>query len=98
MGMGNGEGSIFTDRETRMRLEIGGTTLYPIAKIIHGWDMDEDEANSALVAAAPELLDACKRALSIAERTQRENADDNPWRVAAKKLRDAIAKAEGGAS
>jgi hypothetical protein len=57
MGAGNGEGSIFSD-DGRTRLEIGGTTLYSIAQITRGWDEAEDEANSRLIAAAPEMLAA----------------------------------------
>jgi hypothetical protein len=57
MGAGNGEGSIFADNG-RTRLEIGGTTLYPIAQIGRGWNEVEDEANARLIAAAPEMLAA----------------------------------------
>ena len=57
MGAGNGEGSIFADNG-RTRLEIGGTTLYPIAQIGRGWNEAEDEANARLIAAAPEMLAA----------------------------------------
>jgi len=57
MGAGNGEGSIFADNG-RTRLEIGGTTLYPIAQIGRGWNEAEDEANARLIAAAPEMLEA----------------------------------------
>jgi len=60
-GAGNGEGCIFMDGEGRMRLETGGTTLYPIAKVIHGWNEEEDEANATLMAASPELLAALQR-------------------------------------
>ena len=57
VGCGNGEGSIFAD-EGRMRMETGGTSLYPIATVNRGWDEDEDRANGILMASAPELLDA----------------------------------------
>jgi hypothetical protein len=57
MGAGNGEGSIFADNG-RTRLEMGGTTLYPIAQIGRGWNEAEDEANARLIAAAPEMLEA----------------------------------------
>ena len=57
-GQGNGEGFVFAE-EGRMRLEKGGiTTLYPICKVITGYNQEEDEANAALIAAAPELLEA----------------------------------------
>lgn len=52
-GQGNGEGCVFTD-EGRMRLEAGGTTLYPICRVI---DFEgERDANAKLIAASPELL------------------------------------------
>jgi hypothetical protein len=47
-----------------MRLELGGTTLYPIAQMVRGWDETEDDANARLIAAAPELLGACMVALA----------------------------------
>lgn len=56
-GTGNGEGSIFAD-EARMRLETGGTTLYPICRMNKGWDPEEDEANEVAVAALPALIDS----------------------------------------
>lgn len=56
-GAGNGEGSVFAD-EGRMRLEDGGTTLYPICRVITGWDHKEDECNAVLLAAAPEMYGA----------------------------------------
>ena len=54
---GNGRDSIFAN-EGRMRMEKGGTALYPIANLVEGWDEGEDCANAALIAAAPELLAA----------------------------------------
>jgi hypothetical protein len=57
MGAGNGSGSIFADNG-RTRLEIGGTTLYPIAIMGRGWNEVEDEANARLIAVAPEMLAA----------------------------------------
>jgi len=53
------DNQIFSDNG-RMRLESGGTTLYPIATVNDGWDNTEDEANALLIAAAPELLAALK--------------------------------------
>jgi hypothetical protein len=60
VGAGNGEGGIFAENG-RTRLEIGGTTLYPIAQMGRGWNEEEDEANSRLIAAAPDMLDALRR-------------------------------------
>lgn len=56
-GQGNGEGCIFAD-EGRMKLEEGGTTLYPICLVTTGYDEREDRANSKLLTAAPDLLRA----------------------------------------
>jgi len=61
IGVGNGTGSIFAD-SGRTRLESGGTTLYPICQVNGGWNDAEDAANARLIAAAPELLEACKLA------------------------------------
>jgi hypothetical protein len=57
---------------------------------------EEIKANGLLIAAAPELLDACKNALAIAasglssDRLTREDA--------MKRIRDAVDKATGGAA
>jgi hypothetical protein len=59
-GQGNGEGCIFANAG-RMRLEEGGTTLYPICKVITGWDKEEDADNAKLIAAAPQMLDSLRR-------------------------------------
>ena len=67
IGSGNGEGSIFAD-SGRTRLEIGGTTLYPICQVNRKWEDEEDEANARLIAAAPNMLKAlkcCIRELSV---------------------------------
>jgi hypothetical protein len=66
MGAGNGEGSIFADNG-RTRLETGGATLYPIARIGLGWNEVEDEANARLIAAAPELMAALIQAVDALE-------------------------------
>lgn len=57
----------------------------------HGWG-DEAKANAHLIAAAPELLAACRLALKVLEQSgmiTRELLD------ADRELRDAIAKADG---
>lgn len=60
-GQGNGEGSIFAGEGHRMRFE-NGTTLYPVCRMVGGWEASEDAANARLVAASPELLEACEAA------------------------------------
>jgi hypothetical protein len=90
-GTGNGEGSIFAD-EGRMRLEEGGTTLYPICKMVKGWDPEEDEANEFLVAAAPALLVALEKLVAEVECY----CGDNPSGVCPiHEAQAAIAKAKG---
>jgi len=42
--------------EGRMRLEEGGTALYPIYKMVMGGDPEQDEFNAQLVAAAPAMF------------------------------------------
>ena len=46
-----------------MRLEAGGTTLYPISHNVSGWNTAEDHANARLIAAAPQMLAALRAAL-----------------------------------
>jgi hypothetical protein len=53
----NGEGSIF-DEDGRMRMEDSGTTLYPICRMIDGWEDAEDAGNAEIVAAAPKMYHA----------------------------------------
>lgn len=45
--------------------EVMNGGLYPICKITHGWNEEEDEANADLIAAAPELLSACERLIEF---------------------------------
>jgi hypothetical protein len=89
---GNGRNSIFSN-EGRMRLEKGGTALYPIANLVGGWD--EDEANAALIASAPDLLAALRGLWNIATHPKATKAD---IRMIARECEAAIAKAEGGAA
>jgi hypothetical protein len=56
-----------------------------------GWYRDQCEANAKLIAAAPDLMDACtaaRRALTFGK-----NVD---WNIVCESLDAAIAKAEGG--
>ena len=93
IGEGNGEGSIFAD-SGRTRLESDGTTLYPICQVNSGWNDAEDAANARLIAAAPELLDACRCALADLEGLELDS-DDCPAALTIKELRAAITKATG---
>ena len=73
VGAGNGEGAIFAE-SGRMRLESGGTTLYPVCTIVRGWDEAEDPANARLIAAAPCML----LALTIARAHIRRALEEIP--------------------
>lgn len=53
------------------------------------------EADAHLIAAAPDLLAACKAILAVSEK--RRDVDDATW-DAIQSVRAAIAKAEGGPS
>lgn len=56
---------------------------------------EDAEANAWLIAAAPELLEACKAILASAP--NQVMRDTHPYAIALKAVRAAIAKAEGGA-
>ncbi len=63
--------------------------------VCHLEDCNNDEANAHLIAAAPELLKACKCALWSLEAQNRHICDDGTPTKPARMLREAIAKAEG---
>lgn len=97
IGAGNGECAIFAE-SGRMRLEAGGTTLYPVCTVVRGWDEAEDQANARLMAAAPELL-AALRGLLVHFEGPHCLAADHPGSFYMAELiraQDAIAKATGG--
>ena len=62
-------------------------------------DFDIEAANVRLIAAAPELLEACRGALEWLLGVRRENRDaledGQPPKFGLNKIREAIAKAEG---
>ena len=93
VGIGNGEGSIFSD-SGRTRLEDGGTTLYPICSYNRGWNADEDAANARLIASAPDLLAALRECLTLLNDPDAEGSD--ALRVE-RQIIAAIHKATGGA-
>jgi hypothetical protein len=93
VGIGNGEGSIFSD-SGRTRLEDGGTTLYPICSYNRGWNADEDAANARLIAAAPDMLEMLRDVVAVI------NDPDADWTDANRVEREilaVIAKATGDA-
>ena len=95
IGSGNGEGSIFAENG-RMRLETGGTTLYPICHNVSTWNIDEDDANARLIAAAPDLLAALESCISWLNQLAFMEKDILSA-DAIKKGFEAIEKAKGGA-
>jgi hypothetical protein len=66
---------------------------YDVARVLHVMD-DEGEANALLIAAAPDLLSACKRAVHLYDHDDATSVLE--W-VNSPEFRAAIAKAEGGA-
>jgi hypothetical protein len=96
VGAGNGEGAIFAE-SGRMRLESGGTTLYPVCTIVRGWDEAEDQANARLIAAAPCMLLALTIARAHIRRALEEIPEnDGNLSGALAVIGDAITKATGG--
>ena len=97
IGTGNGEGAIFSE-SGRMRLESGGTTLYPVCTVVRGWDEAEDQANARLIAAAPELLAALRGLLQHFHGPQCLAADypGSFYMAEVEAAEDAIKAATGG--
>jgi len=98
IGSGNGEGSIFA-KNGRMRLETGGTTLYAICHNVSTWNIDEDDANARLIAAAPQMLEALQALMQQAVKDAEYYAPDGnePIWAFIMDASDAIAKATRGA-
>jgi len=88
----------------RLRLEPGGTTLYPICKVVM-FDREEDEANARLIAAAPEMYEALRELLdcdedapkSVCERRRSQGTHCRCEGCARSRAWSALHKAEGGA-
>ena len=78
---------IFTDKG-RCLGEVYGN-------INHSWT-DEHRANARLIAAAPDLLEACKYAQTNLEFPEGEAPNGSRFISAIERLQQAIAKAEGG--
>lgn len=66
-----------------------------ICKIATGEDKAQEVANARLIAAAPELLEACRAVLANAEDAESTCDDDGKEYSDIAKLRAVIAKAEG---
>ncbi len=77
----------------------GNTGGYAVAAVPKYEDctLERVEANARLIAAAPDLLDACKAALGLMVDLEKSNAIhiNQPGRLCADQIRAAIAKAEG---
>lgn len=78
------------------------STLGTIATIQSGAFADEDQANARLIAAAPDLLEACKKLIEWDDR-EKDHAIDFWARVglckeAFEAMRAAVTKADGSAS
>jgi hypothetical protein len=97
VGAGNGEGAIFAE-SGRMRLESGGTTLYPVCTIVRGWDEAEDAANARLIAAAPAMLEALHGLKKCAAITAERLDIDSSAAIWAwiSEAQDALMQATGG--
>lgn len=69
---------------------------YSVAIEVQGEDLTEAEANAHLIAAAPELLEACETALGVLYPHFDDDRDRSPEAFASNKILSAIAKARGG--
>ena len=76
-----------------MRLEEGGTTVYPICKMIKGWDPEEDEANEVAVAALPDLVGAAIFVLGLLNTLTTEEFSKGGDKFMRERLEAALRKA-----
>jgi hypothetical protein len=91
-GTGNGEGSVFADKG-RMKMEGRGSTLYPICKMVKGWNPEEDEANEIAVAAVPDLVDAAIFVLGLLNTLTTEEFSKGGDKFMRERLEAALRKA-----
>lgn len=82
------------DRTTPTVLS-GGRLIAEVHDLCIPSEHADDVANAHLIAAAPDLLEACLHALSTVKRWDKTGI---PQPTLLRSLRDAIAKAEGGAA
>ena len=66
-----------------------------IASVNDRFDRDEGRANARLIAAAPALLEACRRALPELEFDARHCPSDSPLNATVSAIKEAIKLAEG---
>ena len=98
IGQGNGEGSIFADNAGRMRLEKGGTALYPICKV---FDFEgEGKANVARIVQTWNAHDELVAMLKLASKYVAKMVADDvktamPPIIALNRIEAAIKRAEG---
>ena len=90
-----GPWNLSANEDGRTYVEASNDTADDIAALLMDHDQQQNAANARLIAAAPDLLAACKAALN----TPAMNADEmDPIEIEAVELaRAAIRKAEGGA-
>jgi hypothetical protein len=79
--------------ESIEKLEPIGSRYYHVARVS---DSKEAESNAALIAASPELLEACKESWELLQEVAAMNIQPFPIRAVAlnNQLREVIAKAE----
>jgi hypothetical protein len=69
--------------------------IYAHGKIIAAIRDHGKLADARLIAAAPELAEACEQALWLNSNPRRDNEDEIEWQEVMSKIRAALAKAKG---
>ena len=103
VGAGNGIGSVFGPEGHRAQMTDDGTALAPICMMVRGFGglvhrdkfPPEDEANAQLIAAAPDLLDACEETLFKLETMTTEEYQQGGDKSIRLLLNQVIAKTKG---